>query len=370
MSVSILLVMASAAQIAVWSFQLVLPHQTHSISTAYMHGWLFERLALLVESFLSQEQQVHACLFVLGVLAGMLAGTAWFFAARAVRRPIAAWVVGLLWFAHPGAALTMQRQTSLMVFVALAALLWWCLLSWSRSRRFVKAAGVGAVCAAVTLMSLTGVGLTALIAIAMLLRSGRLRTRLLSPLLMLVAFAAVTIPVFVFAIGAQDREERFKSIRSELWVEMESGDGSELATHARRWESEQPPETPPAPLRFLVHEFRHHPLVPIRWMEGRLLRTLNQTADGTFGRPLLAFHLVVLIPVAWAILTSWRDPDRRWYVYTGASLGLWIWFSAAATEPLARNLLPAAGSMMLIACVGIADARGRIFARWGRDNQS
>lgn len=366
-AVSLLLMAAAAAQIAIWSLQdvlapaITLPSAvTLSSSSAFLHGWLFERLEHALTHFVHDEARVHTLLFLTGFASGLISGIAWFAAARFAHRPIAAWVVALLWLTHPGVVLLIQRQGALMLMIAFASLCWALLIAWHRYRHYTLAIGAGLACGGMTLISLLGPAFLAVALVGVLLSSRDRRRNAAAAGELLLGWAVLVAPAYHMTLRSDGLEPIVQRIGSHLWASLDSGEKTPVAQDALRWRADHASEGAPRPLDFLAHELKTKPKTLLNWLAHRAWLALYATEKGTLARPLQASQIVILLPAFWAIVISLRHPDRRWLALTGLGLTLATWTAAALAEPLARNLLPAGGIMMLLACVGLADWRERL----------
>jgi hypothetical protein len=187
---------------------------------------------------------------------------------------------------------------------------------------------------------------------------GRGWRRVIGSLVFLACFSATWLVVTRLAVTPAQRDALREKMR---------GDAREAFASAP---SVRAPVSQPAPAiqsRPVVHDFwtgiREAPGPHLVWYLGRVFQTVWTTADRRFERPLLALHLMWMIPALWgAIIASRHEPWRRLLIMA-ACFTLVFWSCAALLEPLARNLTPIGGFGIMFGLVGWADAYERFFGR-------
>lgn len=379
-AVSLILVLASAVHIGVWLIASRLPAATFTEpSCVIAHGLLYDVQAVIVTRVTRDTETARKAMFAVCLVIALSSTLTWYTAARLALGPTWALWTGLAWAAHPSFAFLAQRPGRLTLLMALIPLVWCTLLWWERSRRAAAAAGLGLALAMLSLASIQGLLLAPILLLAVLAvhprtsdypRNGRRATRwthltwaLAGFVLGGLFFLTVTLPWLPRNTTDTDTAHVRQRLAADMWNALDTGDGSAVAEAAHAVRSHNPPEDWRAPWRLLANRLRQDPLAVVTWLGDRSWRALYQTADGRLHRPLLAMQLACLLPALWGWVVALRHRPWRWMAITAGLMAAATWLVAALAEPLARNLTPVGGLMILFALIGVADLYERIFGR-------
>lgn len=361
-AISLILLIASAAQVGAWALTSRLLTPTWSPPGAALHYgvWLHTIGAHLSESEGAAALPVKL-IFGGSLVLSLTTAAAWFIAGRAAIGIPWGIFTGLVWALHPAFAFVASRAIPLNASIVLtgwlaAALIWWRY----RGQRSTPAIAAGVLAGLLALTSVAGLLLIPLVLPTMTRARGRRWRRWRSA----IFFAGIAIGVVlagrVFFPPA-------------AWQTARNGWDADLAT--------QVVEDPRFPLSRtsttrageasgtewawgeIVRAARQSPVQLARWYGVRLIRTVFTTTDHRFERPLLALQLAFLVPAMWGAWVAWQHPPWRWLVVFALVTGLAFWCSAALLEPLARNLTPVGGFPILLALLGCADLYERVFGR-------
>jgi len=370
-AVSLILIVASLAQIGVWLVNARLPGPAElRPSCVIAHGLLFDIGREAVAGHQDQADLNQPAVFITCLVISLLSGVAWYGAARLALGPAWGLWTGLCWVAHPSFAFVASRPSPLALMILLIPLIWCMLLWWWRARRPGAALFAGVLLAVLSLVSVQGVILLLVVILAMLLvqngRSGRwvaCAATLVGFTVCLIASLPLTIPRLSERVVETGRYKYERRLTRHLWRALDDGCGSSIAEAAHTQRLQADADGPPTPWALLASESRRSPRDIVHWYAARVWRTLYETADGKLRRPLLSLQLAWLVPALWGYLVAFSHARWRW---PAATAGLFIaptWLLAAFAEPLARSLTPVWGFVIMFALVALADIYERILGR-------
>jgi len=359
MAVSLILIVASLAQIGVWLINrrppATAPLAVQS-SSVTVHGLLFAKLT-------GEKGAAQPVVFVVCLLTALLSGPAWYGAVRVALGPVWALWTGLFWAAHPAFAFLAQRAAALTLLIALVPMVWWLLVWWKRSGRQVAALLAGAVLGLISLVSIQGLLLLGVALPAILLAGGPAGKRWLGALVLFATYLALVAVWFTRYTDAADRLDIKQRVVVDLWNAFAGRDGSALARAAHGVRSEYPPDHPPSPVRFFVSQLDDSPRSTVLWLVRRFWRSLYATHDGGLQRSLFVLQLLWLVPAIWGYVVALRCGPWRWMGLTAGGLVAVPWLLAALAEPLSRNLAPVGGFAIMFGLIGVVDVYERILGR-------
>ncbi len=418
---SLILIAATAAQIVVWLVWTRFPSaRPSSPSSLVAHGLLQDLLSDAVAPAGSPTAEGDTILHVASLLLAMWSGVAWYGIGRLGLGPKWGFWIGLCWVVHPSFAFPANQADKLSVLVALVSTAWCVLLWWRLKRKIVAAALFGLLLAVMSIVGFQGLMLAPIALPAMLLSGrgtgGRVRGVLAAVigfavgmvlLAVLVAIPQASARMATAPAGSTEPNEHSRqarpwmqtlsrlaskrlekgdsirlrtglrllmlhdSVRSDvdqivvrldrdLWHSLDDTSGSFMAMAARTWYSSQ--SRPPA-LVFLVRQCRAAPRQAAFWLAERLRISVYATADGQVHYPLVILQFGCLTPALWGWWIAFRYRPWRWLAVTGGLFVLSQWVLVGVAEPLARNLVPVGGFVVLFALVGVTDVYERFFGR-------
>lgn len=390
-------------------------------SSLVVHGLVYDLVQAELLARGAGATLVNAILFVARLLLGLISGLAWYGTARLGLGPKWGLWVGLLWVVHPSFALLANQAGRLNALIAAVSINWFVLLAWRRSRRPRTALFLGLALAATCLVGLEGL-LLGIIAVPAMLLSTRGPDGRLAGVLAVVAGLAAGTTMLVGAIVvprsfrpptpppsaavsasipagtsswpattgrltahylsssdllrvragiwlwrlrqqlAHDAQEAIDTLDGALWSSLDDASGSPLAVSARAWATHRPDSRPSA-IRFLMQQCRAEPRACALWLAGRSFRAIYSTVDNQTHYPLVLLQFTWLLPALWGLWISLRYRPWRWLAVSGGLFALAHWVLIALAEPLARNLTPVGGFVILFGLVGAVDAYERLFGR-------
>lgn len=367
MGVSLAMIVAVAAQIAVWLFnaRLLGPNQPAPAplpSAAIAHPALFEALRALLFRVQPATVPSEQTVFASCLLLCLLSVAAWYAAARFTLGPAWALWTAMLWSVHPVFAFLAQRPTPLTLVMVLVPFTWCLLLSWSVSPRPWKALAGGAMMGLAALAGPANVLVFVLMMPLLVIAARGWARRWRGPVLMTIGFV---LPVAGGLLAAHNstRLSPAAAMQKDLWAALDTADGTPMAMAARNHLAGQGRTEPGNPLEFLARQARTSPRSTLAWLARRAWRTLYTTSDHRFERPLLALQLVWLIPALWGTFVALRHRPWRWRTAAAICLLAVTWLASAIIEPKCRSLAPAGGVVIMLALVGVADLYERAFGR-------
>ncbi|GMU23125.1 MAG: hypothetical protein AMXMBFR13_32080 [Phycisphaerae bacterium] len=356
---SLVLIAACAAQIVVWVVsQRLLTLSGVEGSAAVLHGGLFELLRLSVGRV--WPAQTEAVLFVVCLSAALLSAVGWYGAARVVLGPPWGFWTALVWVLHPAFAFLAQRPAPLSLAFLLTPFSLWALVSWRRSSRATTTWLAGVGLAAIGLVGFQGWLLLPLVLPAISVAPYSPRKRLAGVGMLLAGFVLVVGAGWWALAGTPFIEGLPGRAAHNLRVHLDDGDMAEAARQQLAADSERGHL---APITFLLSELRSAPADTLRWLGRRLTRTVYATSGGQLQRPLFALQVALILPALWGWIVACRHQQWRWSAVVGAMYVAVFWLIAAIGEPLARNVVPAGGILIMFALVGFADVYERLFGR-------
>ncbi len=418
---SLILIAAAVAQVLVWLvWTRFHPARSPNPSSLVAHGLLQDFVRDAVSLAGASPAEGDTILHVASLLLALWSGVAWYGIARLGLGPKWGLWVGLCWVVHPSFAFPVNQIDKLSVLAALVSAAWCALLWWRLKRNSVAAALFGLALAVTCTVGFQGLMLMAIALPAMLLSGRGAGGKVRGLLAVVIGFAVgtvllagmVVIPQASAGMAAAPahatepsehsgragawrqildqlasrRSRTDDSIRlrvglrlltlhdairgdlgrildrldTDLWYTLDDTSGSFIATAARAASSSQP--RPPA-LVFLVSRCRSAPRQAALWLAGRLRTSLYATTDRQVHYPLVILQFGWLIPALWGWWIAFRYRPWRWLAVTGGLFGLSQWTLVGIAEPLARNLVPAGGFVVLFALVGATDIYERFFGR-------
>ncbi len=360
-----ILVVGSIAQIGISLLSQRLPPTVIlPSSAAIVHGFLFDKGVDALTRWTGPSAANPQNVFVICLTLALLSGVAWYAAARVALGPAWGLWTGICWVAYPPFAFLAQRPAALSFVILLLPTALALLAVWNKTRyRLLPALLLGLSLALLTLLGTAGTLAFTIVLPAMTLRRTGTTKKWVGVFLMTAAYC-LSIAVWLTGyLGPDGRRLLQQRMSLDFWERIDTGDGSPLAAAAHAWSLSHPAELPPSSAQFFAAQWHESPLRILRWFALRMWRTLYATADGRLQRPLFVLQLCWMIPALWGFVIAVRHKPWRWFTLTAGLLFAAIWISAALTEPLARNLIPAEGLGILFALVGLADLYERIFGR-------
>jgi len=421
---SIVLVAAAATQTIVWLVGLRLkPLPPVASSSAVAHGLLHDLIADTLAGHGVEATSVASILFVANLLLAMLSGIAWYGIGRLGLGPKWGLRIGLFWVVHPSFAFLANQADRLNSLIALVSVAWCVLLWWRQSRRVGAALLLGLLAATILTIGPQSLALLAIALPGMLLSTrGDHGGRLAGAFAALTAFAvgtivlvvAIALPRLPRALAERPSEQenaaphahhpqvwvhtadrlaaavpqrgdalrlrtglRLLLIRNsllddvrriaarfdtDLWNELDDAGGSRIAEAAAASSRSGTPARPPAVV-FLIEQFRASPAQALAWLAQRMWESIYVTRDARTHYPFVILQFSWLIPALWGLWIAIRYRPWRWLAITGGLFAGSQWVLVAVADPLARNLVPVGGFVVLFALVGATDVYERFFGR-------
>lgn len=299
---------------------------------------------------------------VFGVLlvVAILSSVGWYAVARLMLGPAWGLWCGAVWALHPLFAFLAQRPSALTLSLVCVPVVWALLLWWNRNRRRRVAFLAGIVAGFSVFVSMP-MAPAFVIAASVLFATGRFKRRSVQsfPLIWLGFFLPL-VGVW-FLLGNSDASSPLGSFSTDLSRAFEDNTTFGRAIQVRIG----PNSTPPLAelIGIIGAEFLRSPVAGARWFAVRIWQTLYATADGHFQRPLFAVQMVFLIPAVWGAAVCLRQRFWRWPAVACLILVASHWLAAAVAQPLARNVAPVGGVVVLFVLVAVADLYERAFGR-------
>ncbi|MDM8008008.1 MAG: hypothetical protein QUV05_17855 [Phycisphaerae bacterium] len=421
---SIVLVAAAGMQMVVWLVGLRLPTpRPVPPSSLVAHGLLYDLIGEALAGHGMEATEVTSILFVANLLLAMLSGIAWYGIGRLGLGPKWGLWVGLFWVVHPSFSFLANQADQLNAMIALVAAAWCVLLWWRRSRRAGAAVLLGLLAALILTIGPQSLIFLAIALLAMLFSTrGANGGRAAGAFVALTAFlvgttllaAAVALPRLSRALTeSPDKNEvtpshsqsppawphtacrlaagvpqpqdalrlrmvlRFFLIRdrllddltritaridADLWSTLDDASGSHIADAAVIASPLGTASRPPA-ARFLIEQCRVAPAQTLAWLGERMWKSVYATRHRRVHYPFILLQFLWSIPAFWGLWIAVRYRPWRWLALTGGLFSCCQWVLVAVADPLARNLVPVGGFVVLFALVGITDVYERFFGR-------
>ncbi|MGQ9652066.1 MAG: hypothetical protein ACUVXJ_18350 [Phycisphaerae bacterium] len=415
---------AAAMQILVWvvGLRLQSPRPT-APSSLVAHGLLYQVIADALEDHGLEAAQVASVLFVANLLPALLSGIAWYGIGWLGLGPKWGVWVGLLWVLHPSFAFLANQADRLNVLIALVCTSWCVLLWWRRSRKTSAALILGLLAATILSIGFQSLALVAIAVPGMLLSArGANGGRITGAITTLTAFvvgtiflaAVIALPRFPTTLSSgplkkevsqspsqprhswprtaarlavrvshpgdalrlravvglffirdqllEDSRQIVARFDTDLWNVLEDGSGSHIAQAALAVSPPGTADHPPAG-RFLIDQCRVAPAQTLAWLAQRMWKSTYATRDRRTHYPFILLQFGWLVPAFWGLWIALRYRPWRWLAVTAGLFAGSQWVLVGVVEPLARNLVPVGGFVILFALVGVTDVYERFFGR-------
>lgn len=151
-------------------------------------------------------------------------------------------------------------------------------------------------------------------------------------------------------------------IDADLWSTLDDASGSHIADAAVIASPLGTASRPPA-ARFLIEQCRVAPAQTLAWLGERMWKSVYATRHRRVHYPFILLQFLWLIPAFWGLWIAVRYRPWRWLALTGGLFSCCQWVLVAVADPLARNLVPVGGFVVLFALVGVTDVYERFFGR-------
>jgi len=359
-ALSLVLMVACLAQIAAWLVSTRLPFAAaqpppNPAVYGYLSALLETRLGAMVPA-----QKVDSALFIAALSICVLSAAGWYGVARAGLGTRWGLWTALLWVVHPSFAFIAQRAGPLALVILLTPVSLGLLLWWRKRRRHRRALLAGAALGLLALTSLHGLLLAPILIVAILLAPFHRKVRARGALFLCVGFGLVMATATMVLRPPFQLSEAARHVDTCWRLSLES-DHPELSATVSPEAAAVSPAEPCACL--LLQYFRESPGESLRWLAGRLWRSVYATVTGTLQRPLFAMQMFFLVPAVWGCIVALRYRPWRWTAVVCCLFAAIFWLLAGLMGPLARNLTPVGGIPVILALIGVADVYERLFGR-------
>ena len=364
-ALSIMIMVASAAQVGAWFLQRdPTVNSTSACSSLVAHDLVYRPAVQWLEARIPDSLTATRAVFVAHVAVCLLSAAAWYASAYLAFGAGWAFWTAVFWAAHPLFAITAQRPGAMGLTMLGVAGSWMLLAWWGRSASLRVAFIAGLSWGLTLFTSLLPLLLVPFLLIALLLSPPGLIRRLAGSLLFAAAFLLPAAAGWGL-LRASGQSAAFRDrLEIDLWNRIDVADGSSMSRAAREVRAARSPDAlKPSAAAFLASQVLQTPGDAVWWLARRFALAPVAGAASVSGGAMAAVQWSALLPAAWGLLVALRLRPWRWATATGATMSLLVWGWAALVDPRARALAPVCAFAVTLAIIGMADLYERVFGR-------
>ncbi len=364
-ALSVMLIVASAAQVTAWLFRHDPAITTAApCSSLIVHDLVYRPAVQWIEARIPDSLAAARVVFFAHMTVCLLSAAAWYTAVYLAFGAGWAFWTAAFWVAHPLFAITAQRPGAMGLTMLAVAGSWMLLTWWARSAGLRVAFIAGLSWGLTLFTSLLPLLLAPFLLIGILFSPPVLARRLAATLLFATAFLLPAAAGWGL-LRTSGQSSAFRGrLEIDLWNRIDVADGSSMSRAARAVRAARSPESPgPGPVAFLGSQVLRAPGDSAWWLARRFVLAPVSGSGAAPGGPMALLQWSALLPAAWGLLVALRLRPWRWATATGATMSLLVWGWAALVDPRARALAPVCAFAVTLAIIGMADLYERVFGR-------